>query len=174
MSAHCQVCAFPAFAGVNSAQWGRFSVSGKIVRRALAVMVAGATAVVMASGTANAVTYKYGECVRTASGWCDTWETLTLYYNSDFGGAASSFGGKIDSYTTSSVVYVFGGTVQGNGYGYAVKNDAASGCVDSDTYNYKVFFNSYQKGTSQTFAYGTCKNLNSDLKNENASQDWYS
>jgi hypothetical protein len=149
-------------------------VSGKILRRALAVAAAGATAVVMASAPAHAVTYKYGECDRLASGWCNTWHTITLYYNSDFEGAASSFGGQIDSYTTSSVIYVFGGTSQGNGYGYAVKNDAASGCVDSDTYDYKVFYSSYQKGVSQTFAHGTCKNLNSDLKNENASQDWYS
>ncbi|WP_329311188.1 hypothetical protein [Streptomyces sp. NBC_01262] len=144
----------------------------------MAVAVAGAAASVMtvaASGTAHAVTYKYGECVRDASGFCETWETLTLWFNSNYGGSASSFGGTIDNYTTSSVIYVFGGTVQASGgYGYAVKNNAASGCVDSDTYNYKVFYNSYQGGTSQTFAHGVCQNLNSSLKNENASQDWYS
>ncbi|MDX3224163.1 hypothetical protein [Streptomyces sp. ME19-01-6] len=149
-------------------------MNGKIVKRGLAVVAAGATAVIISSGPANAVTYKYGECSRTPSGWCDTWLTLTLYYNSDFGGAASSFGGKINNYTTDSVVYVFGGTVSGTGYGNAVKNNAASGCVDSNNENYKVFYNSYQKGVSQTFTHGTCKNLNSDLKNQNASQDWYS
>ncbi|AEN11852.1 MULTISPECIES: hypothetical protein [unclassified Streptomyces] len=145
----------------------------KKIQRALAVAAAAAGLTVSVfSSSAQAVEYRYGECVRTAAGWCQTANHLTLYYNSKaYGyGAASGFMGDIYNYDNGSVVYVFGGTTNGAGQGQAVKNNAGHACVDSTWAKYRVYYNSGYAGVSQDFGPNNCKDLNSSLHNQNASQ----
>ena len=108
-------------------------------------------------------------------------DSLELYYNSNESGASAYFHGNINNYagyseyceeaTVCEYVYVFS---EGNGSGQAVKNNAASGHNDSGVYEFTVFYNSGYSGPSQTFGVeysgASAQNLNSTLKNENASQ----
>ncbi|WP_432068887.1 hypothetical protein [Streptomyces sp. C10-9-1] len=141
--------------------------------RGLAVATAAAgISISTLSGTAQAVEYRYGECERTASGWCDPSHHLNLFYNTKaYGyGASSAFLGNIYNYNNGKIVYVFGGTNNGAGQGQAVKNNAGHGCVDSTWAKYRVYYNSGYSGVSQEFGPNTCKDLNSSLHNNNASQ----
>jgi len=96
----------------------------------------------------------------------------------DYAGETVSYNGA----TATRYDYVFGKNVLGNtasGTGQAVKNNAAmvENCAPYD--GYRVYYNSGYQGSSQYFdhtygsvncAGGVSVNLNSTLKNENASQ----
>ena len=93
---------------------------------------------------------------------------LCLYYNSNEAGARFN-----DPYTDNYAGWVFKAWSGGDaGAGQVVKNNAAS------VHNYSpvigdIYFNSNQAGPKQQIAGNTSANLNSTLKNENASQGWF-
>lgn len=95
-------------------------------------------------------------------GVCQAGE-FCLYYNSYQQGSVSDFTGSISDYGTT---YVFKGP--GAGQGSRVKNSAAS--VWNRTFgSVRVYYNSGYSGASQAIAPGAKANLNSTLKNQNAS-----
>lgn len=98
----------------------------------------------------------------TQDGVCQSGE-FCLYYNSYQQGSVSDFAGSISDYGST---YVFKGP--GAGQGTRVKNGAAS--VWNRTFgSVRVYYNSGYSGASQAIAPGGKLNLNSTLKNENAS-----
>ncbi len=95
------------------------------------------------------------------NGVCESGE-FCLYYNSDRTGSLSDFTGSISDYGT----YKFRSA--GAGQGQLVKNNAAS--VRNRTFGaVTVFYNSSYGGSYQTVAPGAAVNLNTTLKNQNAS-----
>ncbi len=99
-------------------------------------------------------------------GKCNSGE-FCYYYNSDNAGSISDFAGSVDDYgTTQPGCYDFKGP--GNGKGKCVKNNAAS-VWNRSGQPVRVFFNSGYSGTYQQVAAGAKANLNSTIKNENAS-----
>jgi hypothetical protein len=99
-------------------------------------------------------------------GTCNDGE-FCYYYNSDNAGSVSDFTSSIDDYgTTEPSCYDFKGA--GNGKGVCVKNNAAS-VWNRTGKTVTVYFNSGYAGSSQSFASGAKGNLNSTLKNNNAS-----
>ncbi|WP_051858673.1 peptidase inhibitor family I36 protein [Streptomyces cellulosae] len=98
-----------------------------------------------------------------------------LYYNSNFSGAQFQDGSgnsqSPENYGAPNW-YTFSG---GNGAGLYVKNNAASVYNYDTNYSVTIYYNSNNSGPSQYFKRGTGANLNSTLKNNNASQcfDFY-
>ncbi|MFB7573774.1 peptidase inhibitor family I36 protein [Streptomyces sp. NPDC093064] len=93
-----------------------------------------------------------------------------LYYNSDYKGAFYRQYFNIPNYAS----YYFSASAAGsNGAGIAVKNNTAS--VDNwDFYNgIRLYFNSSYLGASQSIGAGGAANLNTTLKNDNASGKFY-
>ena len=102
------------------------------------------------------------------NGICDSGE-FCYYYNRNQAGSVSDFTASIDDYgTTQPTCYDFKGA--GNGKGLCVKNNAAS-VWNRTNKNVRVYFNSNFAGAAQDFASGTKGNLNTTLKNNNASHD---
>lgn len=99
-------------------------------------------------------------------GVCETGE-FCLYYNSNHQGSVSDFTGSISNYGDSQPsCYEFRGP--GAGRGLCVKNDAAS-VWNRTSQSVTVYYNSGYAGPSQTIAAGSRVNLNTTMKNENAS-----
>jgi murein DD-endopeptidase MepM/ murein hydrolase activator NlpD len=99
-------------------------------------------------------------------GVCNSGE-FCYYYNSDQAGSVSDFTGSLSDYGTSQPdCYEFKGA--GNGKGVCIKNNAASVWNRSGV-AVRVFYNSGYGGTYQEIPAGTKRNLNSTLKNNNAS-----
>ncbi|GAB2483748.1 peptidase inhibitor family I36 protein [Jatrophihabitans fulvus] len=99
-------------------------------------------------------------------GTCNDGE-FCYYFNSDNAGSISDFTASIGDYgTTQPSCYDFKG--DGNGKGQCIKNNAAS-VWNRTGKSVTVYFNSNYGGASQTFAAGAKANLNSTLKNNNAS-----
>ncbi|HWC22226.1 MAG TPA: peptidase inhibitor family I36 protein [Flexivirga sp.] len=123
----------------------------------VSAMVAGAT-FTMAMPAAHAATARNGVC--ESGEFC-------LYYNSYQGGSVSDFSTSVSNYGTDpATCYVFKGT--GAGKGLCVKNNAASVWNRTSKTVY-VYYNSGYAGSKQSFASGVKANLNSTLKNNNAS-----
>ncbi|MBO2450897.1 peptidase inhibitor family I36 protein [Actinomadura barringtoniae] len=102
-------------------------------------------------------------------GACDSGE-FCYYYNSDNQGSISDFTGSVADYgTTQPSCYDFKGA--GNGKGLCIKNNAAS-VWNRSSQTVRVYFNSNYGGTYQDFAAGAKGNLNSSLKNQNASHEF--
>ncbi|MBT2207771.1 MULTISPECIES: SpoIID/LytB domain-containing protein [Actinomadura] len=103
-------------------------------------------------------------------GVCDDGE-FCYYFNSDNQGSVSDFTGSVADYgTTQPTCYDFKGP--GAGQGQCVKNAAAS--VWNRTGKIvRVYYNSDYDGNSQDFAAGAKGNLNSALKNQNASHQLF-
>ncbi|MER6999105.1 peptidase inhibitor family I36 protein [Streptomyces sp. NPDC000410] len=97
-------------------------------------------------------------------------QAACLFYNSDFEGAIFSQTGGIanyDGYKFVTSAYPNGGS----GAGQGVKNNAASVNNNNTSKSFRVYYNS-NYGTSyayQTFGAWTAGNLNSTMKNNNAS-----
>lgn len=120
---------------------------------------------------------------------CADGNGLWLFFHSvtdptaDAPGGNSVFYGSISNYDYDSTVsdgtiyryhYVFGpGVVNNDGVGKSVKNNAAA-AIACGPDSYRVYYNSQYSGPSQFIGYhqlcGITTNLNSTLKNENASQ----
>ncbi|HUQ57285.1 peptidase inhibitor family I36 protein [Lentzea sp.] len=110
------------------------------------------------AGAANAATARNGAC--ESGEFC-------LYYNSDQAGSVSDFDTSISDYGDDQPsCYEFKSA--GNGQGLCVKNNAAA-VWNRTSSSVTVYFNSGYAGPHQTVAAGAKANLNSDLKNENAS-----
>ncbi|HMM93743.1 peptidase inhibitor family I36 protein [Phycicoccus sp.] len=101
-------------------------------------------------------------------GVCQSGE-FCYYYNSDNAGSVSDFTTSVGDYgTTQPSCYDFKGP--GNGKGQCIKNNAAS-VWNRTGKTVRVYFNSNYDGSRyyQDFAAGAKKNLNANLKNDNAS-----
>ncbi|WP_217920141.1 peptidase inhibitor family I36 protein [Actinomadura sp. BRA 177] len=105
------------------------------------------------------------------NGVCESGE-FCYYYNSNNAGSVSDFTGSIADYgTTQPSCYDFKGT--GNGKGKCIKNEAAS-VWNRSSKTVRVYYNSNYGGTYQDFKAGAKGNLNSSLKNQNASHKFLS
>ncbi|MBY8888469.1 hypothetical protein K7472_27035 [Streptomyces sp. PTM05] len=104
-------------------------------------------------------------------------QALRLFYNSNLQGSQADFEADVSSYAG----YEFRPGA-GAGSGQSVKNNAASAQDESGGWAYQIFYDSDYKGPSQTVnpyidngsdgnGYGWA-NLDSTLKNNNASQKW--
>jgi murein DD-endopeptidase MepM/ murein hydrolase activator NlpD len=135
------------------------STLGKILTATTAAMALGGAALVPAS-TASAA---------GRDGTCDSGE-FCYYFNSDNQGSVSDFTGSVADYgTTQPSCYDFKGA--GNGKGQCVKNAAAS-VWNRSTKTVRVHYNSNYGGSYQDFKAGAKGNLNSTLKNQNASHQF--
>ncbi|MET9631252.1 peptidase inhibitor family I36 protein [Lentzea sp. NPDC006480] len=124
----------------------------------LVAMMGALISVSFGAATANAATARNGVC--EDGEFC-------LYYNSNQAGSISDFNTSISDYGDEQPsCYEF--KSDGNGKGLCVKNEAASVWNRTDN-KVTVYFNSGYAGPSQTIAANSKANLNSDLKNENAS-----
>ncbi|MBO2450896.1 peptidase inhibitor family I36 protein [Actinomadura barringtoniae] len=104
-------------------------------------------------------------------GVCDDGE-FCYYFNSDNQGSISDFTDSVADYGTAQPsCYDFKGA--GAGKGQCIKNQAASAWNRSSK-TVRVYFNSNYGGTYQDFAAGAKGNLNSSLKNQNASHQFLS
>ncbi|MFC6880259.1 MULTISPECIES: peptidase inhibitor family I36 protein [Actinomadura] len=102
-------------------------------------------------------------------GVCDNGE-FCYYFNSNNEGSISDFTGSLGDYGTEQPsCYDFKGA--GNGQGQCIKNAAAS-VWNRSSQTVRVYFNSNYGGTHQDFAPGAKGNLNSSLKNQNASHEF--
>jgi hypothetical protein len=105
-----------------------------------------------------------GTATSAAAATCSGVDTC-LYYNSNGQGATAGFDGNIPDYAG----YTFDN--DGNGGGLAVKNDAASATNNFLYSPQYIYYNSNWQGPDQAISpYDAWDNLNSTLKNENASQ----
>ncbi|MEV0385787.1 peptidase inhibitor family I36 protein [Nonomuraea sp. NPDC050643] len=99
-------------------------------------------------------------------GVCDSGE-FCYYFNSGNQGSVSDFTGSVADYgTRQPSCYDFKGP--GNGKGQCVKNAAASAWNRTNV-TVRVYYNSNHGGDYQDFPPGAKGNLNSTLKNQNAS-----
>ncbi|MFI0412493.1 peptidase inhibitor family I36 protein, partial [Actinomadura sp. 3N508] len=99
-------------------------------------------------------------------GKCDSGE-FCYYYNSGNAGSISDFTSSVADYGTEQPsCYDFKGA--GSGKGKCVKNAAAS-VWNRSSKTVRVYFNSNYGGSYQDFKAGAKGNLNSTLKNQNAS-----
>ncbi|GAA1018801.1 hypothetical protein Aple_026010 [Acrocarpospora pleiomorpha] len=99
-------------------------------------------------------------------GVCQAGE-FCYYFNSNNQGSVSDFTGSVADYATKQPsCYDFKGP--GNGKGKCIKNAAAS-VWNRSSKTVRVYYNSGHTGTYQDFGPGTKGNLNSTLKNQNAS-----
>ncbi len=104
-------------------------------------------------------------------GVCESGE-FCYYYNSDEAGSVSDFTTSVGDYgTTEPTCYDFKGP--GNGQGTCIKNNAAS-VWNRSSKTVRVYYNSNYAGSYQDFAAGAKGNLNSTLKNNNASHQFLS
>ncbi|MER5356263.1 hypothetical protein ABT093_38845 [Kitasatospora sp. NPDC002551] len=152
---------------------------GAVVAAALATALAGSLAV---AGQASAADYFVSDnCLDNPNPDCASGtNVLYVHYNSVDGNgytdsARAKFLGNVPNYAGAgvNVHYIFSGNA---GNGQAVKNNAASVLACSSAANYRVYYNSNYSGHAQYIAgdYG-CNNgvnLDSTLKNNNASQAW--
>lgn len=105
------------------------------------------------------------------NGVCDSGE-FCYYFNSNNKGSISDFTGSVADYGTKQPsCYDFKGV--GNGKGKCVKNNAASVWNRSGK-TARVYFNSNYSGKYQDFKPGAKGNLDSSLKNQNASHQFLS
>ncbi len=104
-------------------------------------------------------------------GVCSSGE-FCYYYNSDEAGSVSDFTGSLSNYgDTQPDCYEFKGS--GAGQGICVKNNAAS-VWNRSSQTVRVYYNSGYAGSYQDFAPGAKGNLNSTLKNNDASHKFLS
>jgi surface antigen len=126
----------------------------------LNVAVGAAMAVGMGAITAPAAQ------AASRDGVCDAGE-FCYFYNSNLTGSLSDFTGSVSDYGTNpATCYVFKSA--GSGRGVCIKNNAAS-VWNRSSVPVTVYFNSGFGGASQVFTAGASGNLNSTLKNNEAS-----
>ncbi|WP_197288180.1 peptidoglycan DD-metalloendopeptidase family protein [Nocardia sp. NRRL S-836] len=129
-------------------------------------LAAAATALAAASLTALTAT---PAAAAARDGVCDSGE-FCYFYNSDRAGSISDFAGSVPDYgSTQPSCYDFKSA--GAGQGLCVKNNAAS-VWNRTGGTVRVYYNSGYAGASQDFAAGAKTNLNSTLKNNNASHQF--
>ena len=135
-------------------------------RTALALVPVATLGVVMAGVIAPSQAHAAGR-----DGVCNDGE-FCYSYNSGFTGSISDFTGSLADYgATQPSCYEFKSA--GTGQGLCVKNNAAS-AWNRSTKPVVVYYNSNYGGASQTIQPGAKVDLNSTLKNNNASHQYYS
>ncbi|NKZ02302.1 peptidase inhibitor family I36 protein [Actinomadura latina] len=135
------------------------STLNKILTATTAAVALGGAAAALASPASAA----------SRDGVCNSGE-FCYYYNSNNAGSISDFTGSVADYgTTQPSCYDFKGA--GNGKGKCIKNEAAS-VWNRSSKTVRVYFNSNYGGTYQDFKAGAKGNLNSSLKNQNASHQF--
>ncbi|MBV2155172.1 hypothetical protein [Kitasatospora sp. SUK 42] len=169
------------------------STTAKFAKAARAAVVTLAVAApFVLAGQAHADVYVSNNCGWQSSSDCRTDNNvLIISYNSNAGDGGNSsssakFFGNVPDYAGENVLngnqsgytfyrYVFSGG-NGSGNGVAVKNNAAAAKGCPSTVNYRVYYNSNYGGHSQLIpgSWGCYAgtNLDSTLKNNNASQHW--
>ncbi|MBO1413164.1 hypothetical protein [Streptomyces sp. FH025] len=157
--------------------------------RAAVVTLAVAAPLVLA-GQASAAVPISNNCGWQSSSDCSNGDNvLIISYNSNGGdggnySSSAKFFGNVPDYagdtiysgmTVTDYRYVFSGG-NGSGNGVAVKNNAAAAKGCPSTVNYRIYYNSNYGGHSQLIpgSWGCYAgtNLDSTLKNNNASQHW--
>jgi murein DD-endopeptidase MepM/ murein hydrolase activator NlpD len=137
--------------------------------RTLNTILTAATAVTALGGAVLATATPASAAAR--DGICDSGE-FCYYYNSDHAGSLSDFTGSLGDYGTEQPsCYDFKGA--GAGKGLCIKNEAAS-AWNRSTKTVRVYYNSGYTGSYQDFAPGAKTNLNTTLKNQNASHEFRS
>lgn len=132
-------------------------------RKKAMVALAG-SAIALGGTVALAVPAAHAATAR--NGVCESGE-FCYYYNSGEAGSVSDFTTSVGDYgTDKATCYVFKGS--GNGKGLCIKNNAASVWNRTSKPVY-VYYNSNYGGASQKIAAGAKANLNSTLKNNDAS-----
>jgi hypothetical protein len=102
-------------------------------------------------------------------GICDAGE-FCYFYNSGLAGSVSDFTGSVSDYGTNPAsCYVFKSA--GAGQGLCIKNNAAS-VWNRSSVPVTVFYNTGFGGASQVFTAGGSGNLNTTLKNNEASHQF--
>ncbi|WP_412515345.1 peptidase inhibitor family I36 protein [Actinomadura madurae] len=125
------------------------------------------TAAIALGGAAAALASPASAAAR--NGVCESGE-FCYYFNSGNKGSVSDFTGSVADYGTAQPsCYDFKGA--GNGKGKCIKNAAASVWNRSGK-TVRVHFNSNYGGKHQDFKAGAKGNLNSSLKNQNASHQF--
>lgn len=120
-----------------------------------------AAAVIMVSGSAGSASAATGLCVT---------DRAALFYNSNLGGSYHCFmESAVSDYAGYKFDYSQSGTGGQNGFLQYVKNNAASVDNTLNSHAYRVYYNSNYAGVYQTIGSHSWANLNSSLKNENAS-----
>ncbi|WP_084338037.1 CHAP domain-containing protein [Actinomadura oligospora] len=133
------------------------------VRRTLAVAGAALSLTVPLVATASHAS------ATGRNGVCESGE-FCYYYNSNLAGSLSDFTGSLGDYgTTQPTCYDFKSA--GAGQGICIKNNAASVWNRTGS-TVRVYYNSNYGGASQDFGPGTSGNLNTTLKNNNASHQF--
>lgn len=141
-------------------------MSESTIRTSVLRRFAAAGAITTTLMTGLLVTAAPAQAATARNGVCETGE-FCYYYNSDHAGSLSDFSGSVsDLGATQPSCYDFKSA--GNGKGVCVKNNAAS-VWNRTGGGVTVFFNSGYGGAEQTVAAGGKVNLNSTLKNQNAS-----
>ena len=126
-------------------------------------IAAGASMLVLASALAVPAS---AASAAGRDGVCDSGE-VCFYYNSNQQGSVSDFTDSVGNYGSSQPrCYEFKGA--GNGKGECMKNQVASVTNRTDK-PVTVYYNSNYKGATQAIPAGASVNLNSTLKNQNAS-----
>ncbi|GAA0971891.1 hypothetical protein GCM10009555_024010 [Acrocarpospora macrocephala] len=132
--------------------------------RTLTRILTAATAAMALGGTVLATASPASAANR--DGICQAGE-FCYYFNSNNQGSVSDFTGSVADYATKQPsCYDFKGP--GNGKGKCIKNAAAS-VWNRSSKTVRVYYNTGHTGTYQDFAPGAKGNLNSTLKNQNAS-----
>ncbi|MFG2085161.1 MULTISPECIES: peptidase inhibitor family I36 protein [unclassified Spirillospora] len=130
-------------------------------------ILAATTAAIALGGAASALISPASAASR--NGVCESGE-FCYYFNSDNKGSISDFTGSIADYGTKQPsCYDFKGA--GNGKGQCIKNNAAAVWNRSGK-TVRVHYNSNYGGKYQDFKAGAKGNLNSSLKNQNASHQF--
>ncbi|SFO40156.1 hypothetical protein SAMN04489713_105441, partial [Actinomadura madurae] len=125
------------------------------------------TAAIALGGAAAALASPASAAAR--NGVCESGE-FCYYFNSGNKGSVSDFTGSVADYGTAQPsCYDFKGA--GNGKGKCIKNNAAS-VWNRSSKTVRVHFNSNYGGKYQDFKAGAKGNLNSSLKNQNASHQF--
>lgn len=132
-----------------------------LLKRAAGVLAAAALASGIAASAATPA-----QAATARNGVCETGE-VCFYYNSNQTGSLSDFNASVGNYGTDpATCYVFKSA--GAGQGLCIKNQVAS-VRNLSGQSVTVYYNSDFAGASQTIANNTVANLNTTLKNNNAS-----
>ncbi len=124
------------------------------------------TAAIALGGAAAALASPASAASR--NGVCESGE-FCYYYNSNNAGSVSDFTGSVANYGTEQPsCYDFRGRAA---EGLCIKNEAAS-VWNRSSKTVRVYYNSNYGGTYQDFKAGAKGNLNSSLKNQNASHQF--
>ncbi|MBE1531162.1 peptidase inhibitor family I36 protein [Actinomadura algeriensis] len=125
------------------------------------------TAAIALGGAATVLASPASAAAR--NGVCESGE-FCYYFNSNNEGSLSDFSGSVADYGTEQPsCYDYKGP--GAGKGKCIKNDAAS-VWNRSSKTVRVYYNSNYGGTYQDFKAGAKGNLNSSLKNQNASHQF--